>query len=620
MYATTYFNPNAVGLAYRFQLHVAGLNFSNHGDVTLGPVQISLQGPGGQSTMRFTVERVLPPSGSVAPFRGRTPVYFYDSQSDLEFRGYIVHTTTRRSQGTKQIIDVDVVGLEKLLDERLVVEFKTRTDTNGRVRKIAHDDNIIKGILQYGSLPHMFDGGFVQLTNSDMDNMHFSKQTVRQALDEVCDIAQEANDYRLRRYYVDGNGQLHYYKDFEGLPPPYFINEDDRYVKTMLTASGMQSFWSGRLLGNGNVDDHLGNATATLNGGVVADDSLCIGALDLPGLRFGGATGYLTPSASNLHPGNTGSWGCVFKRRISGSQQALISGGSGDILIGFDANDKIRVQKEGTGNGFLSDTAYTSLVQVYHLVVTHSGANSFNVYVNGSAITGTTTAQTLVADTGVLSIGRKKSTTDQYYAGTLWGAWVSSTEFSAATVLAQYKVWRSIEPENLVVDRDSTDVTLKVWVTGSKAVDNIGDPKSAWVYFNDAGDPNFEQVVTHYENHHVLQPEEFLDAPDADTINKRKKYGHSYMAAKAGTVVSASFSLSYDPALVPVGGVTTWTPGQTCFITSQDAQGWTAKQLEVKQVDVDLLNASGEIQYTITAGALPYSGLRHMRARSRGMA
>ncbi len=615
MYATTYFNQSAVATANRYQLHVAGINFSDRTDVRLGPLTISLQGPGGQSTMRFTVEQIS--TGSMAPFRGRAPVFFQDTQSDLKFRGYITHATFRRSQGFKRVIDVDVTGLEKQLDERCVKSFSTRANTSSRALKIDHDDNLVRAVLQYAGMLNMADGGFVQLTNSAMDDMKFNKQTVRSCLDEICDIAQEPADYHLRRYYVDANGQLHYYTGFEGLSAPYRVSEDDRYITTMRNASGIASFWAGKLKDNGDVADQIqpGGNAAPVNGGCVVNTSLCINAPELASLQYNGTTGYLSPSAANLHPGNTGSWGCVFKRRTTGSQQALISGGTDDILIGFDATDHLRVQKEGTGDMFVSTTQYSSTTQVYHLVVTHSPANDTIVYVNGAVIAGAATSRTLVAGSAAINIGRKKSTTDQFYAGRLWGVWVSSSEFSAATAQSQAAVWRSIEPENLVIDRDSTDVTLAAYVTGASNL----SPDSAWVYFNDAGDPNFEQVVTNAEGG-PLTPQEFLDAPDADTPAKRKKFGHSYMAAKAGTIVSCSFSLSYDPASVPIGGVTTWTPGQTVVITSQDAEGWTAKQLEVKQVDIDLLNASGEVRYDITAGALPYSGLRHIRARSRGMA
>lgn len=610
MFGNSAFNPNATGTAARFQVIINGIHVRP--DTNLGPVQISLQGPGGQSTMRFTCERAS--SGTSSPFRGRAPVEFYDTLSDLRFKGFITHTQSRRSQGSLRVTDVDVAGLDKQLDERLVISFKTRSDTGTRKRKFTDDGPLVKAILKHGNLDAMIVGGYITTTTSgDLDDMTFTKQTVRECLTEIADVAQPETAYALRRFYVDGGGSLHYYSGTEGLAAPYRINEDARYLATMTSATGVASFWSGRFTDAGNAYDHKGSTNATTNGNVAQVNSLCIGHRELPAMRFNGVS-YLSASDATLHPGNTGSWGMVFKRRGTGSAQTLWSGGTDDILIGFDSSDHLIVQKEGTaGNGFISDSAYTSTTNSYHLVVTHSPGNGFLVYLNGALVSGTTNARTLVAGSGAVNVGRKKSTTDTFYLGTLWGVWVSSSEFSAATISSQVAVWRSVEPQDFVIDRDTTDVTLKAWVTGAN---NIG---SAWVLFNDAGDPNFEQVVTNAEGG-PLQPEEFLDRPDAHTAAKRKKYGHSYMAAKAGTVVSATFTLIYDPSIVQISGNSSWTPGMLCYLTSQSAQGWTNKQLEVKQVDIDLLAGTGLVKYDITVGALPYSGLRKIRARSRGLA
>lgn len=605
-------NPGLAGLtqgtANRYILLVGGENFSNRADVTLGPVSGSLQGPGGISTLRFTVMQTS--TGSMAPFQGRRPVLFYDSQSDLRFKGFIVHTRFRRLQGSKRAIDVDCAGLDALLDYRLEISFKTRPDTTSRVRKFANDDDLVKAILKDGNLDDMI-GVYINRTSTDMDDMHFQGQTIRECLTEIADVAQPETSYLVRRFYVDVNGLLHYYSGGEGLQAPFRVSEDERYINTMGSASGIVSFWSGRLNNAGDAYDHLAYANATVNGGISSEASLCVGNPELPGMRFNGSTGYLSPSGANLHPGNTGTWGCVFKRRATGSQQALISGGSTDILIGFDATDHIRVQKEGTGDAFVSTATYADTTNAYHLVVTHSPGNQTLVYVNGSLVTGTTTAQTFSAGSATINIGRKKSTTDQFYAGRLWGVWVGSTETSAAAVATQMKVWQSIEPEGLVIDRDSTDVTRQVWVKGSN------DAGTGWVIPPAVSDPQFEGIIGPADGGPVLT-QEYIDRPDSDTARKRNKYGNAYMSAKAGTVVSATFTLSYDPALIQRSGIpSTWRPGQAVHITSQTAEGWTNEVLEIKQVDFDILGATGETKFDVTVGALPYSALRNIR--SRGM-
>lgn len=623
-------SATATGTADRYVLMVAGQNFSGRADVRLGPVQLSLQGPGGQSTMRFTVERAG--QSSIAPFWGRQPVHFYDTLSDLGFRGFITHTSARRVPGrSRQVIEVDVAGYDKLLDERIIVNFKTRPDTTqgvvSRKRKFAKDDELVKAILSVENvgLGSLFADAFVDQTNTDMDDMHFKNVTVREALQMIADIAQLPSQYETRRFYVDHSGSLHYYRGREGLNSPFRINDDDRYVRTMKAATGIAAFWSGKLNDQNNAFDHVGPGAinAPINGGVFTAASMCIGHPEYPALRFNGTTGYLSPNDASLHPGNTGSWGMVFRRGSGGSAQTLWSGGTDDITISFDATNHIWVEKEGTGDGFVSNATYTDTTSVYHLVVTHSAGNGFIVYVNGDAIAGTATSRTLSAGANTINIGRRKSSGDQFFQGRIWGAWVSSSEFSAATVAAQFAIWNSIEPEDLVIDRDSSDTTQQVWVKGGQDDKTKSNGSgTGFVSWSGSGDPDqFERVRGPGEGGPRLA-QEFIDRPDSDNARKRSKYALSYMAAKAGTTVSATWTMSYDPQYIQKSGIpSTWRPGQTAVITSNDANGLSNYQLEIKQVDVDLLNANGETQFTISAGALPYSYVRKARqVQSRGMA
>ena len=77
-----------------------------------------------------------------------------------------------------------------------------------------------------------------------------------------------------------------------------------------------------------------------------------------------------------------------FKRATLGGAQCLWSGGTNDIYIGFDASDKIVVEKEGTGSNFVSDGPVADTTHGQYLAVVRPAGGPTLVYRNGNSITG----------------------------------------------------------------------------------------------------------------------------------------------------------------------------------------------------------------------------------------
>lgn len=593
----------------RFTLEVGGESYAGRTDLKVGPVRVSLQGPGGVSQASFSVTQSAAGYTRIAPFWGGKDVQIRDTQLDsgLRFLGMVTNTRSRRLIRSQRVIEVTAAGRDWFLDHRIIPVFKTRTDTTGRTRKFNNDSAIVKAILEKANLHEMAAGGRIDTTNSAMDDMHFKGQTVRECLDEIAELAQPLSNYQVRRYYVDGNGQLHYYKNTENLPAPCLIG-DDLYLTSILGKPNLVSFWSGRV-SSGTVIDHMGYADMGFSGAPLTGlPSLCYSHPELPAFRLDGVADVGLPTGNNLHPGDTFSIGFVFKRGATGSAQTVWSGGSNDVQIGFDATDHIQVVKEGVGDAFVSTTAYTSTLYTYHLVVTHSAANGTKVYVNGAAIAGTETSRTFVAGTGTVNIGRKKSTSTTYYNGRLWGIFVSSAEFSASTVSALYDDWRTMVPDELSVERDSSDVTKKVYIKGAPG----GEVKSSgYVTSPTILDPNFEPIFFD------PLPEEFLDRPDSTTQTKRDKYGNSYMSAKAGTTVSVQFTATYDPSNIVIETLQqSFRPGQLLTVSS-DADNLDGFQTEIRQVDVDLNLGNGVQTFQVSCGSVQANALRKFKSLMR---
>jgi hypothetical protein len=262
----------------------------------------------------------------------------------------------------------------------------------------------------------------------------------------------------------------------------------------------------------------------------------------------------------------------------------LWSGGTDDILIGFDATDHIRVQKEGTGDNFVTTGTFTSTTAPYHIVVSRPSGGPTAVYVNGDSKAGSTTARTFANGGSEINIGRKLSTTDQFFAGTINHVAFYSTALSAATALAHYRDGWTIVPDEIDYEVDINDAGSHVYVKGGNAAG------SGWV----VGGPS------RYGTNAIL------DRPQSTSAALRDAIGKAYLNRELAPVSGGRAIVSNFDG---------WRAGQSLAIT--DAGLGLSGNYEIFQLATIVELGSGNTRYEIDFGALPWSATFDTQRRRR---
>jgi hypothetical protein len=254
------------------------------------------------------------------------------------------------------------------------------------------------------------------------------------------------------------------------------------------------------------------------------------------------------------------------------------------------------VYLEGTGNHFLSDNEYTSTSAWRHVAVCRSPGNT-DVYVNGDAITGTTTARTFSAGSGTINVGRRKSSTDRYFTGTLQHVAVYSTKLSAATVLAHYNQGVTLVPDDWEVTGTAIDGREAVYISGANAAG------TGWSRIPALNSTAFGQPGR--------QPErtDIIDRDDSESAAKRRNYGRWYLRKYRDPERYGQFTIT---------GYDGWRVGQRVYLqsTPDGMDGDTG--YEIKEIDTDVGFGNGVLTYTIQWGRAKWSGARAVARGQRG--
>lgn len=434
---------------------------------------------------------------------------------------------------------------------------------------------------------------YVNSTNASMPLVKLDQGgSARDILAAIAEAAATAADPTARRFYIDFDGHLHYFKGNESLTAPYRIG-DANYPAVVKATSGLVSYWT---LEEGSGTTHYDNQTNA------AHLTRTNGSISTPGFvpnAFGNSVtlatnAYLSSSDADLHQAD-GPWSIEawVLRTTTGSQQAIWSGGSTDVLLGFDASDHIRIQKEGTGDHFVSGATYTSTTNPIHIVVTRTGGAVTKVYVNGSDVTsaGTTTSRTFVSGAGAVNIGRKLSTTDQFLAAKIGHVSYYSAALSAATVLAHYNDGWTIVPDEFEFEEDINDSGVHAYVRGGNSAG------TGWVSV--PGNSNYQQTF-------------ILDRPQSTTASLKTAVATGFLKREARSIKSG---------YAQVTGWDGWRAGQTMTIDDDALSiGGTytmGGSYEISQLETTANLGSGVMTYDIFFGALPWSGAFDVQRKKR---
>jgi hypothetical protein len=562
-------------------------------DGAVGSCTISETAEGSPNRMTWTVEDA---TGSITFDHGEQ-VELVDRRSGSErllFGGHLVEVVSRRRGGGKgRILTCTALGYDAWLDWRFIPSWSSRTDKNGRITKITSERAMVQQLINRYAGFLEAPSSLITNQNTTMEVVSVRKMTLREALERVGETATYADDDSVRYFYVDNAKRLHWYRGSEDLTAPYRVG-DGSYTRMVMDTSGLVSLWPLREATGTTVYDAMRYADGTLAGSYT--QNVTGGIVNEPGLRaltLDGSTGYMTATGSNLHPGDTFSFECWFKRASTGSIQMLWSGPANDFEVRFEADDTLSLRKVNVSTIWNTSATVTD-TSWHHLAVTKSGSTRV-IYLDGAALSATGTNATIVAGSGAIEVGRRLTANDRYFNGSLQHVALYNVALSAATVLAHYNQGITLVPDDWEYVESSFEGREAVHVSGGNA-DGTGWVRNPSIVRTAFGAPN-------------RQPErqEGIDRDDAEGPGKRRAYGRWFLKANNDPMKYGRFTIvGYDG----------WRVGQRVYLTSVP-DGLDGYAAEVKSIDTDVGFGSGVLTYDIQWGRPKYSGARAVARNKR---
>ena len=586
-----------------FVLNVGGRNVT--GKAPLGPEfpwRISEVSDGSPSQMEFYIED----ADSTFAIRLGDEVRFVDRRSspdDTIFGGHLVNVeVTRRDAGYGRMLRCLAVGYDAYLDWRIVGAngrwSSKDTKPNGSVTKISSDRTIVQQLVnKFAGFLRAPNQTVIQ-TNTNMDVITLDGLTLRDSLSRVAETATGTAPESTRHFYVDRDKAVHYYWNSETTPAgdpiaaPYRIS-DGSYTQTVLTTSGLIELWTFGDTGPqviGARNQRHAWMTGTYQRGLVG------GIVNEPlttATRFDGSTAYATtPSSAAMHPGDTFTFECWYKRERTGALEHLIGGDVADLSVRFDASDHIVLRKSTTSDVWTTTGTFEDTSSWHHLAVTKSGS-SRAIYVDGVEKNASGTNATIVGATGSPYIIGASTTFGLAFRGQMQHVALYNVALSAATVRAHYRQGAALVAQSLRYELDAMDGREAVYVAGHN------DAGSGWVR---PGKGNSIPIRTAFGTDEKERQEVIL-RPASKGKDKRDAYGAAFLRQNSDPKTGGSFTIT---------GYGGWHVGQTVYITDS-ALGLSQEPFDITQVDVDVLMGSGTIRYDITYGQAIRSGVRRLR-------
>lgn len=498
------------------------------------------------------------------------------------FYGTILMRRKRRRGASGLFIHIDCASVEAWLDWELLVKYRNTKNRNGSVETITADDAVVNQILTKSGLGRVLTGRNISQTTNSLPRTNLEAVTVRQALDRIAERTVQFFSAELNRFYfIDERGKFYWYRGSLGTNAPYIIG-DGSYVETVMGRSGLVALWTLREGTGTTVYDSVAGLTGTLTGGYT--QNVAGGVVNEPGHRavdLNGSTGYVeTQASSSLHVGDTFTVECWLRRDGLGSNMSVLSEGSNGLDVGFDASDRLVIRKEGSSTVWTTDDSLTD--DDWHHVAWTKDGSTRAIYVDGVEWSGSGTNATIVAASGALNIGRRKSSTDRYFDGRVQMVALYDQAKGAAVISGNYDQGRTVIPEDWEEEDDGSDVVHRVYVRG-------GDGKggSGWVTLGEKWD--LGQVETVIE--------------DTDSVSKdlREKIGFGFLRWH-------QLATGGEFKVTDVNG---WRLGQT--LTFSDSEMNDAENTyQISRITTDVGLGSGVLTHTIRYGSSAPSQYRSL--------
>jgi len=574
-----------------FSLLVQGVNVT--GRVPVDSVRVTETGGDSNPTLEFMIEGAAYPLAWADKLS--QDVELRDNSNDRRlFKGNLVNLRRIHQSGSFIGAQCTALGYNAWLD-RLVLPKWISKRPNGT--NMTTDREMVQNVASalattpVGNFAFDAINTYVASTNAAMPVVKVdSGGTVGSILSAIAEAAATAADPTARRFYVDFDNHLHYFKGSESTTAPYLIG-DASYTTVVKATSGLVSLWAFREASGTSVGDAMAYANATLAGGYT--QNVASGVPNEPGMRsttLNGTTGYASATGANLHPGNTFSVELWFKRTTTGDTMYLVSAGTDDYEIRFTSGDKLTIRKGNVADVWTTDATFTDTANWHHLVATKSGSTRA-IYVDGVEKSGSGTNATIVAGSGTIDIGRSKVTETSFFNGSLQDVAVYSTALSAATALAHYNDGWTLVADDFEFETDVNDAGKAVYVRGGTSAG------TGWVSL--LTNANYGQTF-------------IVDRPESTTASLKDAIGKGFLKREAQTVHGGR---------AVVTGYDGWRVGQTLTIDN-DGLGIGGSYamsgaLEIRQIDTLPNMGSGVVTYVIYFGTLPWSGTFAVKRKRR---
>ena len=566
--------------SHDYTLTVAGRDIIDYVPLDLSPIRFEESGSNAVGRMTFYVED---PDLALG-WPSRPEVQLVDNVTDRYlFGGIVLRRRLVPMPGGGRITECECVSWDWYLDRNMVIRWGSFVNRNGRRRRLTTDRRMVQSLIRKQARFLIARNATVDATNTDMDVVRVAGVSVREALERIADEAapgdgETASNAVNRRFYVDYERQLHYFKAPLGNAAPYRI-ADGSYIGDVLADSPTE-YWSLREeAGSVAYGSQGANLTwqTTPTRGVTS-----VGAVNEPHYRAVTVDGDDYATGTVTTPGDTFSFECWFKRGDSGVLQHLFhTNANGDFRVTITAGDKIELYKHGSASSFTTTPTYTD-TDWHHLVFAHDAASTL-CYVDGASVAGSGSNQTFSGASRTVSI-LGTSGGANCYTGSAQHIAVYPSKLSAAQALAHYNQGISLTPETLEYEIDDEPVVDAVYIRGKR-----GKPRgSGWGW---QGSPNPD-----------AHTEAILNRPRSNTRAKRNRAARSFLRRNR-RVTGGSFRTD----------LTGWRAGQLLYVTDASL-GLDGDQFEVASVRGEL-QAGNAVEYEIEFGVLGWRLTRELRRR-----
>ena len=590
-----------------FHLYIQGRDFIDKVPLDIAPITWSDEVGGGVPTMQFTVEDLTPwPASGNQPLKLGRRVRFTRNGVAL-FAGHIVDLTYVKVIKGRHVL-VTVAGYDAWLDWKIVPRWSNRKNSLGnkrtkRNRYFRHDDVAVKQLVRKRA-------GFIQVgrfvdrttgvnSNAQLGRIVTEEMTLRQTLEE---IAEDANwDGVTRRFYVDHNMELHWYKGIESGQAAPFNVTDQEYAALVTSHANIREFWPmteadptadyvGRL-GVKDLQVILGTPT---NGQRLVTNQ--------PGLsKTGDSSTVLVniPAAENAGAALTASGGWAVEYWVNDTD-GFSASPYVPLCFGGTADPEVRInpayiQLRNRGDATFSRWTYTfNANTTYHVVVGQNSGGTDYCYING--------VDQGAADSG----GGCSAFGDDWTSFTVhrnafgvvgdmshW-AWYTGDGLTAAEALAHYEAGLSIVPEGMQTSHNAEAEYHKIYVVGANA------KGSGW----------FGPINSQRSEWSARAKQRFLRRRKSNTNLKRRKAARNWLKRRE-PIHSGIFSIS-DP--VHAAG---WKAGQVVEVTDSylgDEGGpYSGERFQVAAVRGQYGPRPDQVRVDVDFGTIRRSVLRELR-------